>query len=117
LNLDDASKLLLNIVGMRVELHTTKTQSYLRWLVGDAVVAWQRPLSKKDVAATGVAGDVIAVHVADIGEKAAWMIAAPATCFDSPHFSGYPAVLINLTTADPQVLFEIADATAERARV
>jgi hypothetical protein len=113
-NLDDADALLQTIPGVRRELHVTRSSSFNRWSISGHVIAWERPLSKKDVAATGVAGEVLAVHVADVGEKSAWMLAAPQTCFDSPHFAGYPAVLINLQNADPQVLFEIAEATADR---
>ena len=114
MNLDDADALLQAITGVMRELHVTSSSTFSRWLISSHVIAWERPLSKKDVAATGVAGEVLAVHVADLGEKTAWMLAAPQTCFDSPHFAGYPAVLIDLENADPQVLFEIADATAER---
>ena len=116
MNLEDASQVMLRISGMRVERHITKTQSFLHWRVGDSVIAWERPLSKKDVAATGVSGEVLAIHVADLGEKQAWMQAAPQTCFDSPHFAGYPAVLIDLENADPQVLLEIAEAAADRVK-
>ena len=115
MNLEDASRLLLTLEGVRVERHTTKTQDFLRWLVGDVVIAWERPLSKKDAIATGVTSQVLAVHVADLGEKTAWLNEAPDTCFDSPHFAGYPAVLVNLDSADAQVLLEIADAAVERA--
>ena len=116
MNLEDASQLLLRISGNRVERHVTKTQSFLRWRVGDSVIAWERPLSKKDADATGVSGEVLAINVSDVGEKQAWMQAAPQTCFDSPHFAGYPAVLIDLENADPQVLLEIAEAAADRVK-
>ena len=131
MNLSEASQLLLGISGVRVETHATRTSSFDRWLVGQHVIAWHRPLIKKDLNAleltartTGkelsagiLAGDVIAVQVADLGEKAAWILAAPRTCFDSPHFAGYPAVLIDLQKADPQVVLEIADAAADRVKL
>ena len=130
MNLTEVSALLLGLDGVRVELHETKPATFNRWLVGDKAIAWHRPLSKKDTdalrsaAATGgrpvsqgiLAGEVLAMHVADLGEKQAWLEAAPDTCFDAPHFAKYPAVLIDLQNADPQVVLEIADACAERYR-
>ncbi len=131
MNLSEASQLLLGISGMKVQLHETRSSSLNRWMIGEHVIAWHRPLSKKDVTAlertaltsgeelsAGIrSGDVIAVYVADLGEKEAWILAAPRTCFDSPHFAGYPAVLIDLQRADPQVLLEIADAAADRVKL
>ena len=114
MNIDEVDSLLQTIPNVARELHVTRSASFNRWLIAGHVIAWERPLSKKDVAATGVTGEVLAVHVADVGDKSAWMLAAPRTCFDSPHFAGYPAVLIDVKNADPQVLFEIAEATAER---
>ena len=79
-------------------------------------VIWERPLSKKDLAAMGdraPTGAVLAIHTADITEKLAWIQTEPATCFESPHFVGYPAVLVNLDTADPQVVFELMASAAD----
>jgi len=81
-----------------------------------ADVIWQRPLSKKDLVALGdraPIGEVLAIHTADLLEKAGWLEIEPATCFDSPHFNGYPAVLVDLAKADPQVVFELMSAAAE----
>lgn len=84
------------------------------WNGPHKTAAWQRPLSKKDMAALGSSapkGDVLAIHTEDVPTKLAWIQTEPATCFDSPHFSSYPAVLVNLDTADEQVVFELlADA-------
>jgi len=122
MNIDQASELLLSIDGMTRVLHTTKTATFDRWQVGDVVIAWHRPLNKKDLAALGARvsagvarGDVLAMHVTDLGEKQAWLQAAPGTCFDTPHFKNYPAVLINLEHADPQVLLEIAETYASHS--
>jgi len=79
-------------------------------------VIWQRPLSEKDLAALGdraPIGEVLAIHTADLLEKAGWLETESATCFDSPHFSGYPAVLVDLAKADPQVVYELMSAAAE----
>lgn len=39
---------------------------------------------------------VLAVRVADQGEKAALLAADPDTFFTEPHYNGYPAVLVRL---------------------
>ncbi|MEY4741872.1 MAG: hypothetical protein RL672_622 [Actinomycetota bacterium] len=86
------------------------------WNAPHKTAAWERPLSKKDLAALGdraPRGAVLAIHTADVTEKLAWIETAPATCFDSPHFAGYPAVLVNLDTADAQVVFELLSLASE----
>ena len=80
------------------------------WIVNGKTAAWERPLSKKDLAALGASaptGPVLAIHAVDLPTKLAWIETEPASCFDSPHFNGYPAVLVNLDTADAQVVFEL----------
>ena len=86
------------------------------WNGPPKTAAWQRPLSKKDMAALGDAapkGEVLAIHCADVPTKRAWIETQPATCFDSPHFSSYPAVLVNLDTADERVVFELLAEAAD----
>lgn len=86
------------------------------WNGPNKTAAWQRPLSKKDLAALGALaplGEVLAIHTVDVAEKLAWIQTEPATCFDSPHFKNYPAILVDLETADPQVVFELLSAAAE----
>ena len=77
---------------------------------GDKEVAWERPLSKKDMLALGAfapAGDVVAIRVESMDAKNAWIESEPSSCFDSPHFSGYPMLLIDLVKCDMQVVFEL----------
>lgn len=86
------------------------------WNGPGKTAAWERPLSKKDMMALGDSaphGQVLAIHTVDLPTKLAWIQTEPRTCFDSPHFSHYPAVLVNLETADPQVVFELLSAAAE----
>jgi hypothetical protein len=77
---------------------------------GDKEIAWERPLSKKDMVAlanNAPTGDVVAIHVDSVATKHAWIESEPNSCFDSPHFRNYPAVLINLANCDMQVVFEL----------
>ncbi|CAM4424395.1 hypothetical protein MB901379_01982 [Mycobacterium basiliense] len=72
------------------------------WRVGKKPMAWERPLRKSDVAAltrAGVeppAGDILGVRVADEGIKFALIADEPTVYFTTPHFDGYPAVLVRL---------------------
>ena len=77
---------------------------------GETEIAWQRPLSKKDMLALGdkaPRGDVLAIHVDSVATKQAWISSAPESCFDSAHFANYAAVLIDLERCDLQVVFEL----------
>jgi hypothetical protein len=60
---------------------------------------WDRPLRKSDLAALGIEeqdGPVLGVRVADEGVKQALVADDPAVYFTTPHFDGYPAVLVRL---------------------
>lgn len=87
-----------------------------KWQVNGKTAAWERPLSKKDLAALGAdapIGEVFAVHVADVGIKTEW-VDRHSECFDSPHFSGYPAVLVDLSKAQASTIVALfADATRD----
>ena len=85
------------------------------WCVKGKAVAWERPLSKRDLAALGSAaptGEVLAVHVEDLGVREAWLQAHPRVCFVSNHFANYPAVLIDLDLAEEALVRELFEETA-----
>lgn len=69
------------------------------WRVKDTVFVWERPLRRADLAALGEAapdGPILAARVADVGVKEALVAGDPDTYFTTPHFDGYPAVLVRL---------------------
>lgn len=74
------------------------------WKVRGKLFAWERPLRAKEVEQLGglepegaaPAGEVLAVRVPDEGAKSALLESEPDTYFTTPHFEGYPSVLIRL---------------------
>lgn len=89
------------------------------WKVAGATFVWVRPLGKKDRADLGdevPEGAVLAVRVADQGEKAELLAAEPDVCFTIPHFDGYAAVLVRLDDVAVDLLTElVTDAWRARA--
>ncbi|SDT07835.1 MmcQ/YjbR family DNA-binding protein [Microlunatus soli] len=89
------------------------------WRVKDRGFVWERPLGKRDREALGAAapdGEILGVRVADDGEKEALLQSEPDKFFTIPHFDGYPAVLLRLSTIGAEESTEvITDAWLDRA--
>jgi len=61
-------------------------------------------------------GPILALSVADLGEKEAVLATHPGVFFTIPHFDGYAAVLVHLKTASTGALRDgIVDAWLARA--
>lgn len=90
-----------------------------QWRVRDKLFAWERPLRRADLAALGEAapdGPVLAARVPDIGVKEAMLADDPDIYFTTPHFAGYPAVLVRLDRITASELAELlVEAWAARA--
>ena len=70
-----------------------------QWRVKDKLFVWERPLRKTDVAALGDAapdGPILGARVEHELAKQAAIQEDPAVFFTTPHFDGYPAVLVRL---------------------
>jgi hypothetical protein len=95
------------IVG---ELPETTEPSPRNWRVRKKLIAWERPLRKADYAALGDAapgGDILGARVSDEGVKFALIADDPGVYFTTPHFDGYPAVLVRLAEIDVDELSEL----------
>ncbi len=51
--------------------------------------------------------DTLVVWVADMDEKEALLASAPDRFFETPHYDGYPTVLVNLPAIDVDELTEL----------
>jgi hypothetical protein len=114
---EDVARLALALPG------TEETTSYgnLSWAVRSGGKAkgkgfvWERPLSKKDRKDLTEAGEIevppdeviLAARVEDLAEKEAVLAEQPEAVFTTPHFNGYPAVLVRLDRVEEDQLSEI----------
>ncbi len=80
------------------------------WRVRKKLIAWERPLRRADHEALGPdapAGDILGARVADEGVKFALIADDPSVFFTTPHFDGYPAVLVRLVEIGVEDLQEL----------
>jgi hypothetical protein len=80
------------------------------WKVRDKLFVWERPLRKSDLNALGDAaakGPILGARVEHLVAKDALIADDPSVFFTTPHFDGYPAVLIELERISPEILAEI----------
>ena len=69
------------------------------WMVNKKLFVWERPLRKSDLAALGEDapdGPILGVYTGDLDLKEAMIGSDPEVFFTTPHFDGYPAVLVQL---------------------
>lgn len=80
------------------------------WRVKNKAYAWERPLRRSDREALGDAapdGPILAVRVADLGVKEGLLADDAQVYFTTPHFNGYPAVLVRLEQIEAAELQEL----------
>ena len=89
------------------------------WRVKDKLFVWERPLRRSDLEALGDGapdGPILGARVEHLGAKEALLTDDPDVYFTTPHFDGYPAVLVQLDRIALDELEElIVDAWLVRA--
>jgi hypothetical protein len=92
------------------ELDESTTHGNLAWKVRGKLFAWERPLRASDRAALGADapdGPILGLRTdGQTGKEAVLATGAPA-CFTTPHFDGYPAVLVQLDVVAADELAEL----------
>jgi hypothetical protein len=80
------------------------------WRINKKLFVWERPLRRADYSALGDAapgGPILGARVADVGIKEALLAEQPEVFFTTPHFDGYPAVLVRLDRISVEDLEEL----------
>ncbi|GAA0438724.1 hypothetical protein Acor_78970 [Acrocarpospora corrugata] len=105
-------------LGMPEAVEVT-SRGDLSWTVRKKGFVWERPLRRSDLEALGESapdGPILGARVADLAVKEAFLADDPEVYFTTPHFEGYPAVLIRLERIAVEELAEVvADAWLCRA--
>jgi hypothetical protein len=93
------------------ETSESESRGRRSWTVKGKGFVWERPLRKSDLAALGDAvpgGPILGARVEHLVAKEALLQTDPAVYFTTPHFNGYPAVLVRLERIRPDELDELA---------
>ena len=88
----------------RIALALPETEERLsrelrQWRVKDKGFVWERPLRRADLEALGddaPDGPILGARVEHVGAKEALLADDPSVYFTTPHFDGYPAILVRL---------------------
>lgn len=70
-----------------------------QWRVKDKLFVWERPLRRSDLEALGEEapdGPILGARVEHLGAKEALLANDEGVFFTTPHFDGYPAILVIL---------------------
>ena len=80
------------------------------WKVRDKAFVWERPLRRADLEALGddaPTGPILGARVEHLVAKEALLADDPAIFFTTPHFDGYPAILVRLDRITVEDLKEV----------
>jgi hypothetical protein len=103
---DDVRGIALSLPDTREDLR----RGLMFWVVKDKLFVWERPLRQSDLRALGEAapdGPILGARVAHLVAKEALIADDPDVYFTTPHFDGYPAVLVLLQKIAPEELEEL----------
>lgn len=112
---DDVRRLALALPGTSEEV----SRGNAAWVVGKRFFVWERPLLKTDLKALGDAapdGAILGARVEHLAAKEAMLADPSGVFFTTPHFDGYPAVLVRLDAITDDDLEEVVvEAWLDRA--
>src|SRR3954449_8174075 len=81
-----------------------------QWRVKDKLFVWERPLRRSDHEALGDTapdGPILGARVEHLGAKEALLANDESVFFTTPHFDGYPSILVQLDRTPVDLLEEI----------
>jgi hypothetical protein len=81
-----------------------------QWRVKDKLFVWERPLRPKEIEALGGEapdGPILGARVEHLGAKEALLADDPHVFFTTPHFDGFPAILVRLDLIAVEDLDEV----------
>ena len=87
-----------------------RSRGLAQWRVKDKGFAWERPLRRSDREALGddaPEGPILGARVEHVGVKDALIADDPGVFFTTPHFDGFPAILVRLDRIAVQDLEEL----------
>jgi hypothetical protein len=112
---DDVARIALGLPGASERV----SRDLRQWVVQKKLFVWERPLRRTDLEALGDAapdGPILGARVEHLVAKEALLADDPGVYFTTPHFDGYPAVLVRLEEIGAGELAElIVEAWLNRA--
>src|SRR3954452_24528514 len=81
-----------------------------QWRVKDKLFVWERPLRQSDLKALGPdapQGPILGARVEHVMAKEALVADPSGVFFTTPHFDGYPAILVKLDRIEVPELEEV----------
>jgi hypothetical protein len=103
---DDVQRLALALP----ETSERMSRDLRQWRVKDKHFVWERPLRRADREALGDSapdGPILGARVENLMAKEALLADDPDVYFTTPHFDGYPAILVRLENIAPDDLQEL----------
>lgn len=92
---DDVARIALALP----EANERSSRGLRQWTVKDKLFVWERPLRRSDLEALGAQapkGPILGARVEHLGAKEALLANDEGVFFTTPHFDGYPAILVRL---------------------
>jgi hypothetical protein len=103
---DDVRRIALELP----ETSERESRGLRQWRVKDKLFVWERPLRKADFEALGAdapEGPILGARVEHLVAKEALLADELGVFFTTPHFDGYPIVLVQLDQIGPDDLREV----------